>query len=251
MRFPIQATLVAITLVALTSCVGGTPTDPPTPTSGVTSVTPSQTQAAHVPSPEELVDHLVEPSDLGPTWVLWEGFADWPSGVPGVIPEDQRTLIPQLTLCPSAGDDAVALASGLRWEVFTQLHHSTADEFSNMLVAQQLLLAGEPGEIASTFTTLRDGLFSCLTENLPSADWEIGLREPLEVPEVGDARFAERSLSFDPSGVRRETRLVLVQAGSVLLLVQLDEILITPDSVAELTQDQVNELIETIAQRLP
>lgn len=254
MRRLIWAALVAVATVALVACAGGTPTNPPEEsghTSGLSPVPPSQTTTAEVPSPTQLAGYLVSPADLGPGWTLWNGFADWPDGTPGIIPAEQREIIPQLAMCPSAGADTVALAANLQWQAFTQLHRSTADEFSNMIVAQQLLLADEPTSVATTFSTLRDGRTSCLTENLPSADWEIGLRERLEVPAVGDARFAERSFSFDPGGAQRDTRLILVQSGSVLLLIQVDELLLTPDAVAQLTSADLDALVETMVQRLP
>lgn len=268
MRIPIRAVTTAVVVVTLVACTGGSGTPPSTsvtggPSSagsasgGSTLSSPdmpgatSSTTAPRVPSAVELADHLVTPADLGPGWSLWEGFTSWPGGVPGVIPDDQRTLLPTLPLCPRAGQDAEALVEDLQWQVFTQMHQTTSDQFATMVVAQQLLLADEPDRTAATFATLRDGLNRCLTRNLPAGEWEIGLREPLEVPAVGDNRFAERSSSFDPGGARRETRLVLVQQGAVFMVIQIHEILITPEAAATLTPDTIDAVVTAMADKLP
>lgn len=261
MTLPTRVALVAAVASMLVACTGGgaapTPTasDLPTPTASdspgpTASGPPSGTPASGVPSVAALVHMLATPADLGPEWRLWEGFAAWPGGAPGVIPDDQRALTPKVPMCPSAGEEAVALAEGLRWQVFTQLHQTTPDPFATMVVAQQLLLADDPARTAATFATLRDGLTACLTENLPDGDWEIGLREPLEVPAVGDDRFAERSSSFDPGEARRDTRLVLVEDGPVLMVIQIDEVLIRPDAEASLTQETVDAVVSSMADRL-
>jgi hypothetical protein len=259
MRIPVRSALAVVAAVILVGCSGGgsggsVPSTPATtgPTTSVATPGPtSSTTSPVVPSAAELAGYLVTPTDLGRDWSQWEGFAAWPGGGPGVVPDDQRALLPTLPLCPRAGEDAVALAKGLRWQAFTQLHLSTRDQFATMVVAQQLLLAGTPDQIATTFATLRDGLTRCLTGNPPPGDWEVGLREPLEVPAVGDRRFAEQSSSFESGGARRGSRLVLVQDGPVLLAIQIDEILIRPDAAATLTQDAAEAIIGAMADKLP
>jgi len=261
MRYSVRWALAAVAAAALVGCSGGGPPSPSATTGPATagpaasgSAAPgsaSATTAPGVPSPADLAAHLVTPGELGADWSQWEGFAAWPDGAPGVIPDDQRALLPTLPLCPGAGEEAVALAEGLRWQAFTQLHQDTRDQFATMVVAQQLLLADEPDRTAATFATLRDGLTRCLTGNLPEADWEIGLREPLEVPAVGDDRFAERGSSFESGEARRDTRLVLVVDGPILMAIQIDEILIRPDAEATLTPEVVDSLVTTMAGRLP
>ncbi len=225
------------------------------PTDGTTS--PGQgtgaptTGAPVVPTVDALAGYLATPADLGADWSLWEGFLSWPGGVPGVIPTDQRDLIPTIAMCPSAGETAVAAAEGLQWQAFSQLHRATPDEFANMVVVQQFLVADEPGQTAATFTTLRDGLTSCLTKNLPGGDWEIGRRDELAVQPVGDDRYAERSSSVDSGGARRDTRWVLVRDGAVLMAIQIDEVLITPDAEPVLTPEVVNDVISRLADKLP
>lgn len=247
MNRPLRLAIAALAVSTLVGCAGGGGGGAaPTPASG--TGTPSAT--APMPSAAELAGFLIEPADLGPDWTLWEGFADWPGGAPGVIPDDQRDLLPALALCPSAGEEAVALAEGLQWQAFTQLHQETSTPFDTMVVAQQLLLADEPERTAATFATLRDGLTSCLTENLPAGDWEIGRAERLEVPAVGEDRYAERTSGFDAEA-RRDTRLVLVQDGPVLMAIRIDEVLISPDAEAALPAETVNALVSTMADKLP
>lgn len=59
---------------------------------------------------------------------------------------------------------------------------------------------------------------------------------------MGDDRF-ERSSSFDPGEARRDTRLVLVQDGPVLMAIQIDEVLIRPGRGSTLTVDTVNGVV--------
>ena len=253
----IRAAISAVAVLTLVACSPGGDVSPTTSgptapgTANSASASASTASAVNVPSIAELTNHLATPADLGPGWSNWEGFAAWPGGVPGAIPDDQRELLPKLPLCPNAGEDALALAEGLQWQAYTQLQQATPDPFATMVVAQQLLLADEPARVAATYATLRDGLTRCLTANLPEGEWEIGFRESLEVPAVGDDRFAERSSSFDPGEARRDTRLVLVQDGPVLMAIQIDEVLIRPDAEATLTADVVNGVIKAMADQLP
>lgn len=234
----IRLAIVALAAVTLAACGGDGDGTPSTPSPAV-------------PTADELAGHLATPADLGADWSLWEGFAAWPGGVPGVIPEDQRSVIPALPMCANASEAAVALAEGLRWQAFTQLQKATPDPFANMVVVQQFLLADEPAQVAATFAILRDGLTSCLTENLQDGEWEIGLREVLDVPAVGDERYAERSSSVDPGGARRDTRLVLVRDGAVLMAIQLDDVLISPDAEPTLTTEAVDGVVTAVADKLP
>ena len=263
MASPIRTVIAAVaaaTLVACTGSGGDVPTTvAPTSgaatqssaTSGATSLPSTQSVTPpSVPSAAQLVGRLATPADLGPGWSLWEGFADWPGGAPGAVPDEQRALLPQLPLCPHASAEARALAEGLQWQGFTQLHQQTPDPFATMVVAQQLLLADQPDRIEATFATLRDGLAACLTKNLPAGEWEIGLRESFDVPAVGDDVFAERSSSFDPGEARRDTRLVLVRDAAMLMLIQIDEVLIRADAEPTLTTDVVNSVIVTMADKM-
>lgn len=237
------AALAACTLVGCAGQGGGdaspttTPADSPAASSSTTTV----------PTAAELAGFLATPAELGPDWTAWEGFEAWPDGAPGVIPEDQRELIPTLELCPAAGEESVALAAELPWQAFTQLHQETDDPFATMVVAQELLLADEPQRTTQTFTTLRDGLSACMTA---SEDREIGRGESLEVPAVGEDRYAERTFGFDAEA-RRDTRLVLVKDGPVLMAIRIDELLISPDAEAGLTPETVNALVTAMADKLP
>jgi len=263
---------ITVMLVAalLAGCGGGTsptstspatpgPTDGATspgdgatsPGDGATSPGDGATRPPVPPTAGELSSILITPAELGPEWSLWEGFATWPDGQPGIIPEDQRALLPGIPLCAHAGEEALALAPTLRWEVFTQLHRATPDPFATMVVAQQFLLADEPAAVERTFTVLRDGLTRCLTANLPGGEWEIGLREALAVPAVGADRYAERSLGVDPGGARRETRWVLVREGAVLMAIQLDDVLISPEAEPQLTAAEVDAVVTAMAEKLP
>ena len=252
MRFPIQTAIVAAAALSLVACAAGGDASnrPTTGSSAASGSVASSASAVGVPSTAELAGLLVTPSDLGSGWSDWEGFAAWPGGVPGAIPDDHRELVPKLALCPNAGEEAVALAEGLKWQAFTQLQQATSDPFATMVVGQELLLADEPENVAATYATLRDGLTRCLSENLSGGEWEIGLRESLEVPPVGDDRFAERSSSFDPGEARRDTRLVLVKDGPVLMVIQIDEVLIRPDAEAALTPEAVNGVVKAMANKL-
>lgn len=198
----------------------------------------------------EVAAHLVRAADLGDDWGLWRGFEDWPGGVPGPIPEEQRDSIGHLPMCPAAGDEAVALAADIPWEAFTQLHRETADPFLNMVTVQQFLLAEDPGTVQETFETLREGMTACLTENLPEGEWEIGLREPIELSTFGEDRYGEQSRRTDTEGSRIHTTWVLVRDGAALLAARFDDILIRADSEPVLTVAEVHAVVVAIVERL-
>lgn len=154
-------------------------------------------------------------------------------------------------MCANAGEAGVALAEGLQWQAFTQLHMATPDPFTSMVVVEQFLVADGPAQVAATFATLRDGLTSCLTEIIQDSEWEVGLREALDVPAVGDERYAERSSGLDPGGARRDTRWVLIRDGAVLMAIQLDDVLISPDAEPTLTTGVVDGVVTAMADKLP
>ena len=120
MRALIRVAITAVAAVTLVACsadgdVSPSTSGPTAPgTANSASASASTATSVGIPSIAELANHLATPAAISPWWSNWEGFAAWPGGVPGAIPDDQRDLLPQLALCPNAGEEALALAESLQ-----------------------------------------------------------------------------------------------------------------------------------------
>lgn len=212
---------------------------------------PTDGGAVPVASAEQLAGMLVTAGDLEGEWTPWERFAEWPGGKPGVIPEDQRPLLPRIEPCAEAGAAAAEAARKLTWQAFTQLHLKGADPAKNMVFVQEFLLAGDAAAIQSTFAALRDGMVACLGKQTETPDGEICTSQAAEVPAVGDDRIAERDLVDEPGGrATWDGRQALVRDGTVLMGVTVFEVMLG-ESTKLLGVDDLDAILTAAARKLP
>jgi hypothetical protein len=147
------------------------------------------------PTAEQLAERLVGADTFAGVWTVSRGPDDGSDMSSGVIPEDQRDLLPGIELCDAAGADAKAAADSLTWLAYRQLDldvddpiNPPADRSGHMVFVQQFLTAGERDALAATFEQLRAGSDACLGP-IEATDEGPGEAAAMPVPEVGDARF--------------------------------------------------------------
>lgn len=241
--------VAAVTTLLLAACGSDQDSSPPgdSPSAGWSAGT--------VPSAEQLASVLVTVDDLEGDWTSWEGPDASPTGVPGVVPEDQRGNLPRLEFCDKASDASVRAAEELDWSAFRQLNLSTPDSpRDHQVFVQEFLTAADPAETAATYVALRDGITACAGATTEYPDGEVGTSATLRVPTLGDAAVATREIVKEPSprgtGIW-DLRYVMVRDGPVLMSVQLGEVTVG-DEVETLINGQVlDDILTRIDRKLP
>ena len=147
------------------------------------------------PTAEQLAAQLVTVDSFDGDWTINQGPDDGTDMTSGVIPEDQRDMLPTVELCDAASPEAQDAAESLTWMAFRQLDLDEDDPIDppndrtgHMVFVQQFLTSGDSEELAATFELLRSGSAACFGP-IEAGEEGPGQAEAMAMPEVGDARF--------------------------------------------------------------
>jgi len=147
------------------------------------------------PAAEQLAAQLVTVDSFDGDWTINAGPDDGTDMTSGVIPEDQRDMLPTVELCDAASPEAQAAAESLTWMAFRQLDLDEDDPIDppndrtgHMVFVQQFLTSGDSEELATTFELLRSGSEACFGP-IEAGEEGPGQAEAMPIPDVGDARF--------------------------------------------------------------
>ena len=158
------------------------------------------------PTAEQLAAQLVTVDSFDGDWTVNAGPEDGTDMSSGVIPDDQRDMLPTVELCDAASPEAHAAAESLTWMAFRQLDLEEDDPFDppndrtgHMVFVQQFLTSGDADELATTFELLRSGSEACLGPIAANEEGP-GQAEAMPVPTVGDARFGVLTTIEEPAG---------------------------------------------------
>jgi hypothetical protein len=119
-----------------------------------------------------------------------------------------------------------------------------------MVLVQELLTSGEPDEIETTFTLIRDGLQACLGEY--SADeGGPGTSETMTIPDVGDDRYGVL-VTVGDAGASAEWRLynALIRQGPVLMLMVVVDIRAGEGVAPQVSIDDIDEFVQTAVDKV-
>lgn len=197
-----------------------------------------------IPTAERLAASLLSVEDLDGDWSVPPDI----ESPTGVLTDD--IFVPEVELCPDAGDEAIEAAASLRWQAAMGFVFGGPTEgFAPNLI--EFLLAGEPSEIEATFDLLSDGVAACL--NVESFVEEVGTMVSLDlaVPVVGEDHFGAWTRQTDqPDGsLRVDLRQVFVRRGAVILWLQAFEVNPTSDTVV--TQEELDAIVISAVEKLP
>lgn len=176
------------------------------------------------PTAEQLATRLVTTTSFDGAWMIERGPDDGSDMTSGVIPEDQRELLPSIELCDDATAEARAAADSLSWSAFRQMNLDVDDPINppndrsgHMVFVQQFLTSGDASELATTFELLHSGSEACFGA-IPAGDEGPGTAEAMAVPAVGDERFGVLT-TMGEAGGWAEWRLhsFFVRDGDVLM----------------------------------
>lgn len=209
-------------LVVLAGCAG---TEGPSGPGSTPSTSPS------VPSMEQLSAALLTSADLTGTWTAGSAAGDG----------DRVQLITYDLQCPGAAD---ALLEAERIEVDA----STAlwkEPTGGEVFVVEYLIADDPTTIERTFTTLRDGVTSCLGTGEGPQDGESVLTSSFAIPKVGQDRFAVSTPTESGEGPPT-MHTAYVRAGPVLLVVHTGA-----DDSTQLGDAAITKIITQAVDKLP
>ena len=213
--------------------------------------------AQPVPSAQQLASSLVSADDLEGEWSLFAGPQgdDEELDPSGILTEEQRELVPSFDLCEKASDEAKKAVEELRPVAFRQLNLAVDDEIDppldrtgHMIFLQQFLYSGDEEELAETFASIREGFTDCLGD-IPAGEEGPGRAEALDVPEVGDERFAVLT-TLEEAGGWAEWRIqnVIVRDGPVLMSLVLVDI--RADADPYFTEESFGDYVRVAAKKL-
>lgn len=211
-----------------------------------------------VPTVEQLAAALVTVDDLDGRWSV-NVPPDSTAAASGVVTEDQQDLLPSIELCDKAAEESRAAADGLRWQAFRQLDQSEedpidmagGDRVGHLVFVQEFLLAADPTEVEATFDALREGMQACLGA-IPAGEEGPGTAEAMVVPDVGDDRYGVLTTVEEAGGgaywLLHDS---LVRQGSVLLQLQVVDIVMGDGAEPVFTASDVGAFVTTAVERLP
>ena len=194
---------------------------------------PGSTPSPSVPSMNKLSAALLTPADLPGTWTAGSAAGDGDG--------DQVRLITYDLQCPAAAD---ALLEAERLEVDASTALGQAPTHGEVFVVEYLI-ADDPTTIERTFTTLRDGVTSCLGTGEGPQDGEPVLTSAFAIPEVGQDRFAVSTPAESGEGPPT-MRTAYVRAGPVLLVVHTGA-----DDSTQLADAALTKIITRAVDKLP
>ena len=163
------------------------------------------------PTAEQLAAQLVTVDSFDGDWTINPGPDDGTDMTSGVIPEDQRDMLPAIELCDAASPEAKAAVESLTWMAFRQLDLDEDDPIDppndrtgHMVFVQQFLTTAS----RRTRRDVRTAAFGLRGMLGPIAATEEGpgQAEAMPVPEVGDARFGVLT-TIEEAGGSAEWRL--------------------------------------------
>jgi hypothetical protein len=164
------------------------------------------------PTAEQLAAQLVTVDSFDGDWTINAGPDDGTDMTSGVIPDDQRDMLPTVELCDAASPEAQDAVESLNWMAFRQLDldeddpiDPPTDRTGHMVFVQQFLTTGDDDELAATFELLRSGFEACFGP-IAATEEGPGQAEAMPVPDVGDARFGVLT-TIEEAGGSAEWRL--------------------------------------------
>jgi hypothetical protein len=205
------------------------------------------------PTAEQLAAQLVTVDSFDGDWTINAGPDDGTDMTSGVIPDDQRDMLPTVELCDAASPETQAAAESLTWMAFRQLDldeddpiDPPTDRTGHMVFVQQFLTAGDDNELAATFELLRSGSEACFGP-IAATEEGPGQSEAMPVPPVGDARFGVLT-TIEEAGGSAEWRLhnAFVLDNDVLMSFLVVDIRAGDGVEPYYTTDDIDEMI-TIA----
>lgn len=241
-------------VLLLAGCGGDGPVTDPSPP---TSEQPSSSSGT-VPTPEQLAGALVTTDDYDGTWTV-NVPPDEQAATDGEVTEAQQRMLPRIGLCDRASEESQAAADALRWQAFRQLDQSEEDPIDmragdregHMVFVQEFLMAADPGEVATTFDALRDGMRAC-EGDFPAGEEGPGTVEEITVAEVGDDRYAQLTTMEEAGGgAYWLVYSTLVRRGPVLMTMQVGDIVMGEGVQPVVGTEDVDAFLTTAVDKLP
>ena len=198
-----------------------------------------------VPTQQDLAASLLAAGDLGGEWLP---VPDFPAGI---LSDEMRSEFSLPEPCAEADAAAGEAVAGLEWQVGAAFSRGEVPEEGYVPTLVQLMLVGEPDQIASTFEALRNGFAACAeTEQVFEGEGTFRIEE-VPLPNVGDDQIGLRYQQLDAPAdhVHFDMRLMLVRDGAVIMW--LNETEITLAAEPTVTVEELGNILTAAAENLP
>jgi hypothetical protein len=209
------------------------------------------------PTAQQLASRLISVDAFDGRWTINRGPDDGSDVTSGVVPEDQRDMLPGIELCAAASAESRAAVDSLVWLAFRQIDlevddpiEPPADRAGHMVFVQEFLASGDADQLAATFASVRSGFEACLGV-LPAGEEGPGEAETMAVPDVGDARFGVLT-TVEEAGGWAEWRLhqVIVITGDVFMSFVVVDIRAGDGVEPFFSIDDIGEMVTVAVDRL-
>lgn len=201
-----------------------------------------------VPTPEELAAVLMTVDDLGSEWGEFRLQEE-----SGLVTDENRKFLPELALCPEAGEDDPAIAGELDWQAAAAVFNVERSDAHPAVAFNELLLAGEPEEVEELYERLVVAMGACEGVAWETEAGEEGVMdvttEAMQAPDVGDESYGSRSQVVEGDYVW-DARTVIARDGATLVsLTYLD--VHDADGEALIGQGDMDAIFTSVIDRLP
>ena len=187
-------------------------------------------------STTELSDALLTVSDLHGAWTENRQRPDSPdSTMPatGIIPDDQRDMLPTIELCDAASAAGRSAAESLKWDVFRQFDMTPADPFDpptdregHKIFLQEFMLSNDASDLVKVTADLFPAMEACLGD-IPAGEEGPGTATKINISSGADEQIAVLTQIEEAGGggqwfiynaiVRKSSVLMWVMLGDVFI----------------------------------
>lgn len=187
-------------------------------------------------STEDLSNALLTVGDLPGEWTENRGNPDASEGtIPasGIIPDEQRKLLPTVELCDAASADAKTAADSIEWDVFRRFDMTAADPFNpptdregHKIFLQEFMMSEDASDLEDLTADVFPAIEACLGD-IPAGEEGPGTATKIEITSVGDEHIAVLT-QIEEAGGRGQWFIynAVIRKGSVLMSVMLGDVFI-------------------------
>lgn len=210
-------------------------------------------------STADLSTALLTVSDLTGAWTENRQRPDAPDDTmpaSGIIPEDQREMLPTVELCETASAEGKAAADSIEWEVFRQFDMTPVDPFDpptdregHKIFLQEFMLSDDGSNLVKITADLFPAMEACLGD-IPAGEEGPGTATKIDISSGGDEQIAVLTQIEEAGGTGQWfIYTAVVRKGSVLMSVMLGDVFIG-DLQPEVGLEDFDAIVQAAVEKL-
>ncbi|MGB8860275.1 MAG: hypothetical protein WCC60_13500 [Ilumatobacteraceae bacterium] len=185
-------------------------------------------------SAAQLEVKLLVPDDVGGQWQLGHDMNEADYSAFTQLPCENTALNPTII-------ERLTAQTGVQFD---------STDFS-LRTMMELLVVGEPDRLGTDLGFLAEAYDACAATVATTTGVSAPTVDALALPELGDQRYGYVMSAFESeSAATWHVRLAMVRVGSIVVSLGLTEILPTPDTALQISDEQFVQLVETAVAKL-